>query len=831
MIRNFPRLLACVSLTASLVLAGVSPAMAVCGDGVVDETEACDDGDLYDGDGCDSSCAAEAGHVCLGEPSLCPWTQQARLSVGGNHATALSSLSEIETWGSNGSNQQIAPLGTNYVAVAAGNKNACARRVDGSLTCWGHQGSGRSSPPPGSFVALGAGEEHACAIETDGDIVCWGSNTSGKSTPPEGTFSAIGVGHANNCAIDEGGALTCWGNSAHGRSDPPEEGTFASVSCGSRHCCAIDNSGTAQCWGANADGQSTVPDDETFAAVAAGYRHTCGLTRDARVLCWGSASYGQNEDPEGEYVALSVGWYTNCGFKTDGTLYCWGRGQDNLTTPPEGTFLPEVCGDALLVGTEQCDDGNLDGGDGCRANCTVERCGDGILDEFEECETGAGGFAACCTEDCLFLGAGSECRSSGGSCDPAESCTGDTDECPLDLKSTDVCRSAEGECDIAEYCDGISDVCPDNELRDDGTVCRATMGECDLEEICDGSGVDCPADLKRTDLCRGAKGVCDNAEYCDGAVNACPDDSRLGAETECRASGYECDAAEVCNGIDDDCPADGEAAFGATCTDDGIFCTEDICDGAGACIHPPGRAGTTCRPASHECDVGETCDGENPECPTDSGLPDTDSDETCDAQDVCPDVADPDQEDSDGDGVGDYCDICTDAGEPAATVLKITKIDTPGGDDKLLVKGYLVFDEDLEFDPLALGIRLRILDADSKIILDSAVPAGAFSSITRRGWLPLKNGGYRFRSRELIDGAIQKVILKRVQKDPKAISFKILGTRGSFASQALVPPLSVILTLDPDPNRAAGCAEISFPGPRPDPTCQLRAGGSNLVCR
>jgi len=33
----------------------------------------------------------------------------------------------------------------------------------------------------------------------------------------------------------------------------------------------------------------------------------------------------------------------------------------------------QVCGDDAVTGDEACDDGNLFGGDGCAANCTVER--------------------------------------------------------------------------------------------------------------------------------------------------------------------------------------------------------------------------------------------------------------------------------------------------------------------------------------------------------------------------------------------------------------------------------------------------------------------------
>jgi cysteine-rich repeat protein len=816
-------------LVVLLLLAAPLPVWAVCGDGVVDLVEACDDGDVFSDDGCDPTCAIETGHVCFGDPSHCPWQQQARLDVGGSHACVLNGGSEILCWGSTTHDQTQAPTGTDYVQVTAGYRHSCARRDDGTLTCWGFDGSGRATPPPGViFTTMEAGETHNCGLLPDQTILCWGNNLSGRSTPPAGIFTALGVGNANNCAVDSGGALACWGSQQHGRSDPPTTGTFTDVSCGDRHCCGVQDDGTAQCWGADGDGQLQVPPGELFSSIAAGYRHTCGLTTDARALCWGAGTYGQDADPEGDFVALSVGWHTNCALRSDGTTECWGRDADNLTVAPTGVMLPEVCGDALLVGTEQCDDGNTAPGDGCRGNCTIERCGDGIIDEFELCESGAEGFAACCTEECTFLTAGSECRSSGGVCDIAEFCTGATEQCPADAKSQDTCRAAAGTCDVEEVCDGVANDCPADDVDASGTVCRASGGGCDLEELCDGSTVECPADTKSTDLCRVSGGVCDTAEYCDGVVDVCPEDAKRGAETVCRTGLYECDAAEVCDGVQDSCPADIEAAFGAACADDGTFCTEDVCDGAGSCIHFAGREGTVCRDASHACDVAEACDGVGEVCPADSGLPDGDGDDICDAQDDCPEVYDPEQLDSDGDGEGDLCDICTDAGEAHKSLVKVTKITTPGGDDKLLLKSYLVFDEAPVYDPVAHGIRLRIDDAAGTRLLDAEIPAGAFNPVTRSGWLPLKNDGFRFRSKELVADAVQKIILKKVRKDPNAVSVKIVGSKGSFASQGIVPPISVTVTLDADGERMGVCAVMEFLDPR---ECKLRGAGSILICK
>ncbi len=48
-----------------------------------------------------------------------------------------------------------------------------------------------------------------------------------------------------------------------------------------------------------------------------------------------------------------------------------------------------ACGDGIVGGQEQCDDGNALSGDGCSDECRLESCGDGFVDPNEACDDGA----------------------------------------------------------------------------------------------------------------------------------------------------------------------------------------------------------------------------------------------------------------------------------------------------------------------------------------------------------------------------------------------------------------------------------------------------------
>ena len=61
--------------------------------------------------------------------------------------------------------------------------------------------------------------------------------------------------------------------------------------------------------------------------------------------------------------------------------------------------------------------------------------------------------------------------------------------------STTVCRASADCCDVAESCTGDSIDCPTDEFQPATTTCRPVNGKCDLSESCTGNSADCPADV------------------------------------------------------------------------------------------------------------------------------------------------------------------------------------------------------------------------------------------------------------------------------------------------------------------------------------------------
>jgi hypothetical protein len=106
--------------------------------------------------------------------------------------------------------------------------------------------------------------------------------------------------------------------------------------------------------------------------------------------------------------------------------------------------------------------------------CCNSACGGGATD-CQACSIAAGAMA---NGSCGPARSGTICREASGSCDQAETCSGNSMACPVDVRKPrgSICRPASHGCDAEEQCDGMIAVCPGDSSREDGARCE--LGSC-----------------------------------------------------------------------------------------------------------------------------------------------------------------------------------------------------------------------------------------------------------------------------------------------------------------------------------------------------------------
>jgi len=261
-------------------------------------------------------------------------------------------------------------------ALALGAEHSCARLLNGSVKCWGANGSGQlgigDANDRGATLAdmqtlpavdlgtdltataIAAGRAHSCALLNDGSVKCWGANEYGQ----------LGQGHLDTLGDDPGEM-----GDALWRIDLGTDLTATAISARGDHTCALLDDHSIKCWGSNSSGQLGTGDalnhgdaadtmgdalpvvdlgtGRTAKAIAVGGSHSCANTDIDRVKCWGRNTYGElglgdtvdrGIDPAtlGDNLdnvelgtqrtvrAIAAGNSHSCAVLDDGTVRCWG---------------------------------------------------------------------------------------------------------------------------------------------------------------------------------------------------------------------------------------------------------------------------------------------------------------------------------------------------------------------------------------------------------------------------------------------------------------------------------------------------------------------------
>lgn len=307
------------------------------------------------------------------------------LATGIEHHYVVTAVGSSE---SNASNNASATPFAAFSQTSSGDKFNCGIRMNGTLWCWGQNGSYKlAQGPEGTednypspvridstgdgtasrdWLLIDAGDFHSCAIKTDGSLWCWGDNFNGELAKDPSTVPS------SNVPL---------------RVDPAND--WVNVKTKAYHSCAKKSNGTLWCWGVNSyltsradDPIVSVPTQINSGAdvsttdwndFALGDHHVCASKQTGSLWCWGYNSNGQiglppmsgNFYPVPQLInsslnwkTLDAGWRHTCGLVEPEAgilnLYCWGwnrYGQLGSGINDAGLNRPADSDTPLLIGS------------------------------------------------------------------------------------------------------------------------------------------------------------------------------------------------------------------------------------------------------------------------------------------------------------------------------------------------------------------------------------------------------------------------------------------------------------------------------------------------
>lgn len=187
-------------------------------------------------------------------------TPVVQLALGESHTCALRSSGRVMCWGNPSFAGWPAPALLDATEIAAVVNDTYARRRDGTVVRWRGTGGaltvvadmppdpvmppamyapGESFPlPTGDYVEIYGSARDACGRRMNGSIWCWGSNNYGQLARETGELTETGYAYPPGEALMGGARMNA-----------------TTIGVGAFHRCAVLADGRVVCWGSNSLGQ------------------------------------------------------------------------------------------------------------------------------------------------------------------------------------------------------------------------------------------------------------------------------------------------------------------------------------------------------------------------------------------------------------------------------------------------------------------------------------------------------------------------------------------------------------------------------------------------
>ncbi len=157
---------------------------------------------------------------------------------------------------------------------------------------------------------------------------------------------------------------------------------------------------------------------------------------------------------------------------------------------------------------------------------------------------------------------------------------------------------------------------------------------------------------------------------------------------------------------------------------------------------------------------------------------------------------------------------CASGATMSDAAIRITRIDTPPGDDALAFNGRMVIAHPFgpTLDPITYGVGIAITDQVGTSVLNATIPGGDYDPVTKTGWRVSSTGKrwrYINKSSSPANGITSVVIKNLSSRQPGLIAFSIKGRHGNYAVAPPAVSLIGTLVLDPPTAETGQCGVAS----------------------